>query len=86
MESQYQKLIINFCSPSLKKYLMYNYANLQKFYENSDYHSKTYNDMFNKIIFDNICIHIPNMDVEDFKCDEFNGGILQKGMYATLIK
>eukprot|EP00831_Metopus_contortus_P034892 TRINITY_DN2778_c0_g1_i1.p1 TRINITY_DN2778_c0_g1~~TRINITY_DN2778_c0_g1_i1.p1 ORF type:complete len:220 (+),score=40.85 TRINITY_DN2778_c0_g1_i1:170-829(+) len=59
---------------------------LDMFTDNHDYHSDNYNDNFNKIIYSNVCEYIPEFVSTKSTCEAFNQGILQKGIYSTVIK
>jgi len=57
---------------------------LDKFSQNFDYHSDSYNTDFNNIIYSNVCKHVGYEDTN--ACEEFNQGILKKGIYSSVIK
>lgn len=57
---------------------------LDMFSGNYDYHSVAYNDLFNNIVYADMCQQV---DYSSFTlCEEFNQGILQKGLYSSVIK
>ena len=57
---------------------------LDKFSQNYDYHSASYNEDFNNIIYSNVCQYVTYDSVSD--CESFNQGILKKGIYSSVIK
>lgn len=57
---------------------------LDKFSQNYDSHSSSYNELFNNIIYNNVCQHVTFDSVE--VCESFNQGILKKGIYSSVIK
>lgn len=57
---------------------------LDKFSANYDFHSTSYNDLFNNIIYSNVCEYAQYDSQAD--CEEFNQGILKKGIYSSVIK
>ncbi len=57
---------------------------LDKFSKNFDYHSSSYNADFNNIIYSNVCQYVNYNNTEE--CEEFNEGILKKGIYSSVIK
>ena len=59
-------------------------ALLDKFSQNYDFHSAEYNDLFNNIVYSNVCQYV-NYDSRS-TCEEFNQGILKKGVYSSVIK
>lgn len=59
-------------------------ALLDKFSANYDYHSIEYNDLFNNIVYANICDYV-SYDSKPI-CEDFNQGILKKGLYSSVIK
>jgi hypothetical protein len=59
-------------------------ALLDKFSANYDFHSLDYNDLFNNIVYSNVCQYV-KFDSQA-ACEEFNQGILKKGVYSSVIK
>lgn len=59
-------------------------ALLDKFSANYDYHSSDYNDLFNNIVYSNVCQYV-TFDSKT-ACEDFNQGILKKGVYSSVIK
>lgn len=57
---------------------------LDRFSQNYDYHSPSYNEDFNNIIYSNVCQYVPYDSVT--QCEAFNQGILKKGIYSSVIK
>lgn len=57
---------------------------LNQFSANYNYHSTQYNTDFNNIIYSNVCQYV-KYDSQD-TCEAFNQGILQKGIYSSVIK
>jgi len=66
------------------------YSSLDEFLDtynsNLDYHSKNYKDLFNEIIFADLCKKIPSLYSQYEKCSQFYQEILQKGIYSSTIK
>ena len=75
-------------------YLIYLIATLYDYQENvidavtknHENHSKEYDNVFNKIVFDNMCRFVEVFLEKIDECEEFNHGILTKGMYSANIK
>ena len=62
---------------------------LDSFSQNFDYHSSTYNDIFNTLVYTDICQGVPfivNNQTAANICENFNEDILSKGLYSTVIK
>lgn len=59
-------------------------ALLDKFSANYDYHSAEYNELFNNIVYSNVCQYV-SYDSRAV-CEDFNQGILKKGIYSSVIK
>ena len=59
---------------------------LDAFLENYDYHSSSYNEKFNAIIFSNVCSYITTFPTTTTSCEIIDGGILTKGIYSTSVK
>lgn len=57
---------------------------LDTFSANYDYHSSTYNDLFNSIIYSDLCQYVQYESTPD--CEAFNQGILTKGLYSSVIE
>ena len=57
---------------------------LDKFSQNYDFHSSAYNEDFNDIIYSNVCQYVSYDSIT--KCENFNQGILKKGIYSSVIK
>ena len=57
---------------------------LDRFSQNFDFHTDSYNQDFNNIIYYNVCQYIDYGDTE--ACESFNQNILQSGIYSTVIK
>mmetsp|Transcript_9977 Transcript_9977/g.9905 ORF Transcript_9977/g.9905 Transcript_9977/m.9905 type:complete len:229 (+) Transcript_9977:1883-2569(+) len=57
---------------------------LDQFSQNYNYHSEQYKEDFNNIIYSNVCTYV-NYTSEEI-CTDFNQGILQKGIYSSVIK
>lgn len=57
---------------------------MDKFSQNYDFHSSEYNDLFNNIVYSNVCQYV----TYDSRaaCEDFNQGILKKGVYSSVIK
>jgi hypothetical protein len=60
-------------------------ALLDKFSQNYDYHSSEYNELFNAVVYSNLCDYVPALR-SVAECEEFNQGILKKGIYSSVIK
>lgn len=56
------------------------------FSQNTDYHSSSYNSDFNNIVYNNVCSFIPDFQSDLTGCNNFDEGILQKGIYSSVIK
>ena len=56
------------------------------FSTNYDYHTDSYNKDFNNIIFSNVCDYLPEFKMAKDACENFNQGILKKGIYSSVIK
>jgi hypothetical protein len=77
-----------------------NYQELLKAYsKNYDTHSATYNQAFDDLIYKNACNYMTyikyiassnlNITIQDIKveeCKAVNGGIMQKGVYNSVVK
>jgi hypothetical protein len=59
-------------------------ALLDKFSANYDFHSLEYNDLFNNIVYADVCLFVPYESTQ--LCEDFNQGILKKGVYSSVIK
>lgn len=57
---------------------------LDQFSKNYNYHSTTYNNDFNNIIYSDVCQYVSYDNTTT--CENFNQGILQKGIYSSVIK
>ena len=57
---------------------------LDMFSQNYDYHTASYNEDFNNIIYADVCQFV---EYDNFTaCEAFNQGILKKGIYSSVIK
>jgi len=56
------------------------------FSENSNKHSSSYVELFNGIVFSDVCWHVPEFRADYDKCKSYNQGILLKGIYISTIK
>jgi hypothetical protein len=62
---------------------------LDKFSQNYDYHSASYNDDFNNLVYADVCLYVQELGTTDqalSECEAFNQGILKKGLYSSVIK
>ena len=56
------------------------------FTNNYDFHTSGYNNIFNNIIFANVCLVVPEFLANSQACQDFYEGILTKGIYTSVIK
>ena len=56
------------------------------FSKNYDFHSEQYNNDFNSIVFSNVCQYLAQFRDNLAECEQFNQGILKKGIYSSVIK
>jgi len=62
---------------------------LDKFSQNYDYHSASYNSLFNSVIYSDICKNVPELSATSViftACESYNQQILTKGLYSSVIQ